>query len=65
MHSYPNRYFSPPCTLIACALDKNFVREVTLEMDRQPAESTAFEPAVHDASIEGLLTLMINDFEAE
>jgi len=54
-----------PSTLIACALEKNFIREIALEMDRQPAEGTTFQTGVHDASIEGLVSLMINDFEAE
>jgi AraC family transcriptional regulator len=52
-------------TLIVCALEKNFIREIALEMDRQPAEGTTFHSGVHDASIEGLVSLMINDFEAE
>jgi AraC family transcriptional regulator len=50
--------------MIACALEKNFTREIALEMDRQPAEGPAFQSCVHDASIEGLVGLMINDFEA-
>jgi AraC family transcriptional regulator len=54
-----------PSTLIACALEKNFVREIALEMDRQPAEGTTFQSGIHDASIEGLIRLMIDDFEAE
>jgi AraC family transcriptional regulator len=54
-----------PSPLIACALEKNFVREIALEMDRQPAEDTIFQSGVRDASIEGLVSLMINDFEAE
>jgi AraC family transcriptional regulator len=54
-----------PSPLIACVLEKNFVREIALEMDRQPAESTTFQSGVHDAPIEGLVSLMINDFEAE
>jgi AraC family transcriptional regulator len=54
-----------PSTLIVCALERNFVREIALEMDRQPAEDTTFQSGVHDASIEGLINLMINDFEAE
>lgn len=54
-----------PSTLIACALEKNFIREIAVEMDRQPAEGTTFQTGVHDASIEGLVSLMINDFEAE
>jgi AraC family transcriptional regulator len=54
-----------PSILIACALERNFVREIALEMDRQPAEGTTFQSGVHDASIEGLLSLMINDLEAE
>jgi AraC family transcriptional regulator len=53
-----------PSTLIACALEKNFIREIALEMDRQPSEGPAFQSGVRDASIEGLVGLMINDFEA-
>src|SRR5258708_35156298 len=54
-----------PSTLIACALEKKFICEIALEMDRQPAEGTTFHSGVRDASIEGLVSLMINDFEAE
>jgi len=46
------------------ALEKNFTREIALEMDRQPVKCTVFQAGVHDASIEGLVGLMINDFEA-
>jgi AraC family transcriptional regulator len=53
-----------PSNLIACALEENFTREIALEMDRQPAKGTAFQSGVRDASIEGLVGLMINDFEA-
>ena len=53
-----------PSNMIACALEKNFTREIALEMDRQPANSTGYQSGVHDASIEGLVGLMINDFEA-
>jgi hypothetical protein len=34
-------------------------------MDRQPTEGTTFQSGVHDASIEGLLSLMIDDFEGQ
>jgi AraC family transcriptional regulator len=50
------------CNMIVCALEENFTREIALEIDRQPANRTAFH--IHDAPIEGLLNLMINDFEA-
>jgi AraC family transcriptional regulator len=36
-----------------------------MEMDRQPAEGTTFQTCVRDASIEGLVSLMINAFEVE
>jgi AraC family transcriptional regulator len=53
-----------PSTLILCALEKNFVRKIALEMDRRPNERTTFQSGVHDASIEGLVSLISNDFEA-
>jgi AraC family transcriptional regulator len=53
-----------PSSLIACALEKNFIREIALEMDRQPPDGTAFHSGVHDPSIEGLVGLMIHDFDA-
>jgi AraC family transcriptional regulator len=51
-----------PCNMIVCALEENFTREVALEIDRQPARSTEFH--IRDTPIEGLVDLMINDFEA-
>jgi AraC family transcriptional regulator len=51
-----------PCNMIVCALEETFTREVALEIDRQPANRTAFH--IHDAPIAGLVDLMINDFEA-
>jgi AraC family transcriptional regulator len=51
-----------PCNMIVCALEENFTREVALELDRQPAKSTDFH--IRDTPIEGLVDLMINDFEA-
>jgi AraC family transcriptional regulator len=48
--------------IIVCALEKNFTREVALEINRQPADDTAF--LIRDTQIEGLVDLMINDFEA-
>jgi AraC family transcriptional regulator len=54
-----------PSNMIACALEKNFTRELALEMDRQLANGTVYRSGVHDASIEGLLGLMLNDCEAQ
>ncbi|HEY4047233.1 MAG TPA: helix-turn-helix domain-containing protein [Acidobacteriaceae bacterium] len=54
-----------PSTLIACTLEKNFVGEIALEMDRRPNEGSSFQLNVRDASIEGLLSLIIHDLEAE
>ena len=51
-----------PSEVILCALDENFTREIALEMDRQPANGT--ELHIRDTPIEGLVNLMINDFEA-
>jgi AraC family transcriptional regulator len=48
--------------IIVCALEKNFTREIALEINRQPADDTAF--LIRDRQIEGLVDLMINDFEA-
>jgi AraC family transcriptional regulator len=61
----PDLRILTPSSLIACALEKNFTREIALEMDRQPAEGTSFQSGVRDASIAGLVKLMINDLEAE
>jgi AraC family transcriptional regulator len=47
--------------IIICALEKGFTREVALEINGQPADDTAFP--VRDTQIEGLVDLMINDFE--
>jgi AraC family transcriptional regulator len=51
-----------PCNMVVCALAETFTREIALEIDRQPANRTAFH--IHDAPIAGLVDLMINDFEA-
>ena len=48
--------------MILCVLEKNFTREIALEIDRQPAEDTDFH--IRDTHIEGLVDLMINDCEA-
>jgi len=48
--------------IIICALEKNFTREVALEINGNPADETAFP--IRDTQIEGLVDLMINDFEA-
>jgi AraC family transcriptional regulator len=48
--------------IIICALEKNFVREIALEINGQPANDTAFP--IRDTQIEGLVDLTINDFEA-
>jgi AraC family transcriptional regulator len=50
--------------IIICALEKNFTREVALEIDLQPANGTAVRSNIHDTPMEGLVGLMINDFEA-
>jgi len=55
------RLLTPP-NIIVCALEKNFTREIALEINRQPANDTAF--LIRDTHIEGLVALMINDFEA-
>jgi AraC family transcriptional regulator len=47
--------------IIICALEKDFTREVALEINGHPANDAAFP--VHDTQIEGLVDLMINDFE--
>jgi AraC family transcriptional regulator len=48
--------------IIICALEKNFICEIALEINGQPAKDTAFP--IRDTQIEGLVDLMINDFEA-
>jgi AraC family transcriptional regulator len=48
--------------LIICALEKNFIREVALEINGRPASDAAFP--IRDTQIEGLVDLMIHDFEA-
>jgi AraC family transcriptional regulator len=53
-----------PSNMIVCALEENFTREIALEMDRLPANGTAVRSNIHDTSIEGLVDLMISDFEA-
>ena len=51
-----------PSNMILCALEENFTREIALEIDRQPANDTAFH--IRDTPIEALVDLMITDFEA-
>ena len=51
-----------PSNMILCALEKNFTREVALEMDRQPANVADFH--IRDKPIEGLIDLMVNEAEA-
>ena len=51
-----------PSDMIVCALEKNFTREIALEIDRQPANVTEFH--IRDTSIEGLVELMIKESEA-
>jgi AraC family transcriptional regulator len=58
----PEARLLTPSNMILCALEKNFTREVALEIDR-PADGTAVRSNVHDTPIEGLVGLMINDFE--
>jgi hypothetical protein len=51
-----------PCNMIVCALEEKFTREIALEIDQQPANGTAFH--VRDTPMEGLVDLMISEFEA-
>jgi AraC family transcriptional regulator len=51
-----------PSNMILCALEKNFTREIAVEMDRQPANGTDFH--IRDTPIEGLVNLMVNESEA-
>jgi len=51
-----------PSNMIICALEKNFTREIALEIDRHPAKGTEFH--IRDRPIEGLVDLMINESEA-
>ena len=60
----PEARLLTPANMILCALDKNFTREVALEIDRQPVSVTAVRSNIHDTPIEGLIDLMIDDFEA-
>ena len=60
----PEARLLTPSNMILCALEKNFTREVALEIDRQPANDTAVRSNIFDTPIEGLVDLMINDFEA-
>jgi AraC family transcriptional regulator len=48
--------------MTVCALEKNFTHEIALEIDRQPANNTSYN--LRDTPLEGLVDLMINDFEA-
>jgi AraC family transcriptional regulator len=48
--------------MILCALEENFIREIALEIDRHPPNLADFN--IRDTSIEALVDLMINDFEA-
>jgi AraC family transcriptional regulator len=50
--------------IILCALEKNFTCEVALEIDRRPANCPVVRSNIHDTPFEGLVDLMINDFEA-
>jgi AraC family transcriptional regulator len=56
------RLLTPCRSMILCALEKNFTREIALEIDREPANGTDFN--IRDTPIEGLVDLMIKDFEA-
>lgn len=51
-----------PSSMIICALEENFTREIALEIDRQPANGTDFH--IRDTPIEGLVDLMIKESEA-
>jgi AraC family transcriptional regulator len=48
--------------MILCVLEKTFIHEIALEIDRQPTNVTDLH--VRDTAIEGLVNMMINDFEA-
>ena len=48
--------------MILCALERNFTREIALELDRQPTKGAAFH--IRDTPIEQLVNLLIDDFEA-
>jgi AraC family transcriptional regulator len=48
--------------MILCVLEKKFTQELAMEMDRQPVNVTDLH--VRDTPIEGLVDLMINDFES-
>ena len=48
-----------PCNMIICALEKNFTREISLEIDRQPANDTDFR--IRDTHIEGLVDHQIDE----
>jgi AraC family transcriptional regulator len=47
--------------IIICALEKNFTREIALEINGQAANETAFP--IRDTQMEGLVDLMIKDLE--
>jgi AraC family transcriptional regulator len=57
------RLLTPP-NIILCALEKNFTREVALEIDRRPTNCPVVRSNIHDTSFGGLVDLMINDFES-
>jgi AraC family transcriptional regulator len=48
--------------MVLCALEKKFTGEIALEIGRQPTINTDFH--ARDAHVEGLVDLMLNDFEA-
>jgi AraC family transcriptional regulator len=49
-------------SIIICALEKNFTREVAVEINGQPVNETVFP--IRDTQIEGLVGLMVRDMEA-
>ena len=58
----PEARLLDPSNMVLCAIEKNFTREIALEMDRQPANRADFH--IRDTPIEELVNLMIRDFEA-
>jgi AraC family transcriptional regulator len=51
--------------LIHCALEKGFVLGVAEEMNPRPAAGPIFRPAIRDTSIQRILTLLMEELEAE
>ena len=51
-----------PASMVVCALNESFTREIALEIDRQPAIAADFH--IRDKPMEGLIDLMVNESEA-